>query len=903
MATTNLRTLVGKLSNTCRRGLEAAAGLSLSRTNYNVEIEHWFFKLLEPVDSDLSVIIRTAGLDLGRINRELTAAMDKFRTGNGRAPELSPEVVDLAREAWVIGTLNLTGNAIRSGHLLAAALDDRTLSLRVRNASPTLGQLESAKLLAAFADLTAGSAEANESVAGSAAGPARPGDPTPAVRADSKTPALDQFTTDLTERARAGKLDAVIGRDAEVRQVIDILTRRRQNNPILIGEAGVGKTAVVEGFALRIVSGDVPEPLKNVSLRSLDLGLLQAGAGVKGEFENRLKNVINEVQSSPTPVILFIDEAHTLIGAGAGAGMSDAANLLKPALARGELRTVAATTFDEYKKSFENDPALKRRFQSVTVNEPDTAKAIAMMRGVAAMLERHHKVRILDEALQESVRLSQRYIPDRQLPDKSISLLDTACARVALSQSTTPAAIENTSREIELLTTSINILEREQATGTEHTKELAEQRQKRADAEKRLAELRTQLTAEQERVGKIQEIRKKLEAAFAPASQNGAAAAAGTTPSSAQAIAPAEEAALRAELVRLTAELEQIQGERPLIQPVVNGQAVAAVVAEWTGIPLGKMVRNEIANVLSLGEQLKKRIIGQDHAIDILAERVQAARAGLNDPRLPIGVFLLVGPSGVGKTETAIALADLLYGGVRNMTTINMSEYGEEMMKSRLTGPAPGLVGYGEGGVLTEPIRRRPYNLVLLDEMEKAHDSVQFLFYQVFDKGSLQDEKGRIADFKNTIILMTSNLGSEEIFKLTADPETAPGPEKLIEKLRPTLLSRFKDAFLGRVTVVPYYPLTDPVIHSIIGLKLKRVQDRIAENYRAEFRYDEATVNAIFARCKEVESGARNVDKIINVTLLPMMSQRLLAQMAEGKPVNAVELTANEAGEFTVSVR
>jgi type VI secretion system protein VasG len=522
MATTNLRILVGKLSNTCRKALESAAGLCLSRTNYNVEIEHWFLKLLEPVDSDLSVIVRQAGLDLARINRELTAAMDKFRTGNGRAPELSPEVIDLAREAWVIGTLNLTSSVIRSGHLLIAALDDRTLSLRLRNATPTLGQLESAKLLAAFADLTAGSAEASESGM-PMAGTSRPGEPSPAVRADSKTPALDQFTVDLTERARAGQLDAVIGRDAEVRQVIDILTRRRQNNPILIGEAGVGKTAVVEGFALRIVSGDVPDPLKSVSLRSLDLGLLQAGAGVKGEFENRLKNVIHEVQSSPTPIILFIDEAHTLIGAGAGAGMSDAANLLKPALARGELRTVAATTFDEYKKSFENDPALKRRFQPVTVNEPDTAKAIAMMRGVAAMLERHHRVRILDEALQESVRLSQRYIPDRQLPDKSISLLDTACARVALSQSTTPAAIENATREIELLHTSIGILSREQATGTEHAKELAEQRQKLAQAQARLAQLRSQLAAEQERVGKIQAIRQQLEAGANPASQNGTA--------------------------------------------------------------------------------------------------------------------------------------------------------------------------------------------------------------------------------------------------------------------------------------------------------------------------------------------------------------------------------------------
>jgi type VI secretion system protein VasG len=897
MATTNLRILVGKLSNTCRKALESAAGLCLSRTNYNVEIEHWFLKLLEPVDSDLSVIVRQAGLDLARINRELTAAMEKFRTGNGRAPELSPEVIDLAREAWVIGTLNLTSSVIRSGHLLIAALDDRTLSLRLRNATPTLGQLESAKLLAAFADLTAGSAEASESGT-PMAGTSRPGEPSPAVRADSKTPALDQFTVDLTERARAGQLDAVIGRDAEVRQVIDILTRRRQNNPILIGEAGVGKTAVVEGFALRIVSGDVPDPLKSVSLRSLDLGLLQAGAGVKGEFENRLKNVIHEVQSSPTPIILFIDEAHTLIGAGAGAGMSDAANLLKPALARGELRTVAATTFDEYKKSFENDPALKRRFQPVTVNEPDTAKAIAMMRGVAAMLERHHRVRILDEALQESVRLAQRYIPDRQLPDKSISLLDTACARVALSQSTTPAAIENATREIELLHTSIGILSREQATGTEHAKELAEQQQKLAQAQARLAQLRSQLAAEQERVSKIQAIRQQLEAALNPAGGNGTAPAAATPPAD-----TAEQAALKAELAQLTDELEQIQGENPLIQPVVNGQAVAAVVAEWTGIPLGKMVRNEIANVLTLGEQLKQRIIGQDYAIDLLAQRVQAARAGLNDPRLPIGVFLLVGPSGVGKTETAIALADLLYGGTRNMTTINMSEYGEEMMKSRLTGPAPGLVGYGEGGVLTEPIRRRPYNLVLLDEMEKAHDSVQFLFYQVFDKGTLQDEKGRVADFKNTIILMTSNLGSEEIFRLTADPDTAPAPAKLIEKIRPALLTRFKDAFLGRVTVVPYYPLSDQVIRQIIGLKLKRVQDRIAENYRATFSYDEATVNAIFARCKEVESGARNVDKIINVTLLPLMSQRLLAHLAEGQAINAVELNATESGEFSVSVR
>jgi type VI secretion system protein VasG len=897
VATINPRALVGKLNATCRRALEGAAGLCLSRTNYNVEIEHWLLKLLEPANTDLSKILRQYDVDAGRVNRELTRTLDGLKTGNARAPELSLEIMDLMREAWTVASLEYNAYRVRSGYLLAALLNDQKLSGRARASSPELAKIPGDKLAKEVKAIIAGSVEDEAETAPVAEGaPFAPGAPVPG----SKTPALDQFTQNLTENARKGRIDPVIGRDFEIRQVIDILTRRRQNNPILVGEAGVGKTAVVEGFALRVVAGDVPEPLKNVSLRTLDLGLLQAGAGVKGEFENRLKSVIQEVQASPTPIILFIDEAHTLIGAGGAAGSGDAANLLKPALARGELRTVAATTFAEYKKSFEDDPALKRRFQAVKVDEPDRPRAVAMMRGISAVMEKHHKVGILDEALEEAVRLSARYIPDRQLPDKSVSLLDTACARVALSQSTTPPGLEDTRREIDMLGVRIGIMEREALIGINHELALAEAKQQLEDAKKRLADLEKRWGEEKKLAEQIQQLRTRLGFATAAPAKDGKDGKAAPPPAP---LTPTEAQAARAELDKLTAELTALQGETPLVQPVVNGQAVAEVVAGWTGIPLGKMVRNEIQAVMTLGEKLKARVVGQDHALDVIAKRVQTARAGLTDPRKPLGVFMFVGPSGVGKTETAVALADILYGGSdRGMTVINMSEYKTDMMVSRLTGPAPGLVGYGKGGVLTEAVRRKPNSIVLLDEIEKSHESVQELFYQVFDKGTLQDEKGLEADFKNTIILLTSNVGTDTIMKVCADPDTMPDAEGLATALRPDLLKSFKPAFLGRITIVPYFPLGDEILKRIIALQLGRVRDRVKENHRATFAYDEALVNTIAARCKEVESGARVVDQIISGTLLPEMSREFLARMAEGQPVTNVHIGVDGEGKFTYQI-
>ena len=711
----------------------------------------------------------------------------------------------------------------------------------------------------------------------------------------SKTPALDQYTIDLTARARQGDIDPVLGRDFEIRQIVDILTRRRQNNPILTGEAGVGKTAVVEGLALRIVAGDVPPPLRNVSLRGLDLGLLQAGAGVRGEFENRLKSVIAEVKASPQPIILFIDEAHTMIGAGGQAGQGDAANLLKPALARGELRTVAATTWSEYKKYFEKDAALARRFQVVKVEEPTEAQAVIMMRGLATTLEQHHNVRILDEAVEAAVRLSHRYISGRQLPDKSVSVLDTACARVALGQLATPPAVEDARRRITHIDTAISILERESLTGGDYRERLEELTKAKSTAESRLAELEAQWEEEKRLVGELRTIRDTLEANAASVPQEVAGKTNGR-------LSPAEVAQLQTEIGRLNAELAKSQGESPLMQASVDSQTIAEVVSGWTGIPVGKMVKDEIRTVLSLKELLERRIIGQSQALEAIGQRIRTARARLEDPRRPIGVFLLVGPSGVGKTETALTLADVLYGGEHNLVTINMSEYQEAHTVSGLKGSPPGYVGYGEGGILTEAVRRKPYCVVLLDEIEKAHLDVLELFYQVFDKGVLEDAEGRAIDFKNTVILLTSNVGTDTVMKLCADPETRPAPEALVEALRPDLLKVFKPAFLGRLVAVPYYPITDDAMRKIIELQLGRIRTRLQENNRAQFSYDDALVTAIAQRCTEVESGARNVDHILTRTLLPEISREFLARMAEGLAIAKVHISVDGGGGFRYEI-
>jgi type VI secretion system protein VasG len=892
MVAVDLKSLVGRLNDLCRRTLEAAAGLTLSRSNFNVEIEHWLLKLLESSDSDLIAILRHYEVEPARLAADLTRVLDRLKTGNTRAPALSPHIVQLAREAWMLASLDYGASRVRSGHLLCALLSEESLAPLAREASAQLARIQPEQLRRDLPKLTASTGEAAVAEALGAGGPAgeaggvapRPG-----------SAALDQFTIDLTQRAREGKIDPVLGRDAEIRQVIDILTRRRQNNPIMTGEAGVGKTAVVEGFALRIAAGDVPPTLKNVAVRTLDLGLLQAGAGMKGEFENRLKSVIDEVKSSPQPIIMFIDEAHTMIGAGGQAGQNDAANLLKPALARGELRTIAATTWAEYKKYFERDAALARRFQVVKVEEPTEPVAINMMRGLVATLEKHHKIRILDEAVSEAVRLSHRYIAGRQLPDKSVSLLDTACARVAISQSATPAEIEDRQREVSALGTEIDILSRELAIGQGDAERLDSLKQRRETVKGELTALEDRLKKERELVEKIVDLRIKLEQQLQPAAP--AAPGKPASPPSEPAT-PAQLETWRKELTQANAGLKEIQGETPLLHPCVDGAAVAEVVANWTGIPVGRMVSNEIRAVLTLKERMSERIVGQPHALDTIAQAVRTSRAKLTDPRKPIGVFLMVGTSGVGKTETALTLADLLYGGEQNITTINMSEFKEEHKVSTLMGSPPGYVGYGEGGVLTEAVRRRPYSVVLLDEMEKAHPGVQDVFYQVFDKGMLRDGEGRDIDFKNTVIIMTSNAGTDAIHKLCADPETMPDAAGLAESLRPDLLKIFKPAFLGRVTLVPYFPLSDEIMRQIVELQLKRIARRVTENYKAEFSYEPALIEGISQRCKEVESGARNIDHILTRGLLPEMSALFLSRMADGLPIKSAHVAMDQSGKF-----
>jgi len=903
----NLKALIGRLNDTCRSALEGAAGLCLSRTNYDVEIEHLLLKLMEVADTDLARVLRQYEVNPSHLSKDITRALDRLKTGNSRTPALSPRIPQLIEDAWLLASVDFGASRIRSGHLVLALLANEDLARLAREISKEFASVSVESLRKNLADITAGTAEDKAAVA-SGAPSAVPGAGGEAGAAAVKTQALDQYTVDLTAKARKGAIDPVLGRDFEIRQVIDILTRRRQNNPIMTGEAGVGKTAVVEGFALRIAKGDVPEPLKNVAVRTLDLGLLQAGAGVKGEFENRLKSVIDEVKASPQPIILFIDEAHTMIGAGGQAGQNDAANLLKPALARGELRTLAATTWAEYKKYFEKDAALARRFQVVKVEEPTEAQGIIMMRGLVESLENHHKVRILDEAVEDSVRLSHRYIAGRQLPDKSVSVLDTACAKVAIGQAATPAALEDSQRRIDQLTVEIGVLEREAVTGRDHQERITESKAAQTTEEEKLAQLKIQWDREKGAIARIRDLRTQLEshavAKSKPASGgDGAAKAAKAAASAATGESPATPASvdvegLRAELNRLNQELEEIQGETPMMQACVTSQSIAEVISGWTGIPVGKMLADEINTVLTLKDRLEQRVIGQSHALEAISQRIRTARANLTDPRRPVGVFILVGPSGVGKTETAVTLADTLYGGERNMVTINMSEYQEAHTVSSLKGSPPGYVGYGEGGVLTEAVRRKPYCVVLLDEVEKAHPDVMELFFQVFDKGMLEDGEGREIDFKNTVILLTSNVATDTIMKLCADPETLPSPEGLTEAIRPELIKTFKPALLGRMVVVPYYPISDSVMQRIIKLQLGRIAKRLEENHGAEFSYDESVVTEVGSRCKEVESGARNADHILTRSLLPEMSGEFLSRMASGETVKRVHVGVGDGGQF-----
>jgi len=882
-----LKPLIGRLNDVCRRALESAAGLTALRSHYNVEIEHMLMGLLDRTDTEFAAILNKWGVDPARLSADLNRSLDRMKTGNARAPALSPDIVDMVKNAWLLASVEHGASRVRSGHLLWALLADDMLARRAREASAQLAQIEPDVLKRDYVAICGNAPEATQATsqaagseaAGTGAGDVRPGG----------SAALDQFTTDLTAQAKAGKIDPILGRDIEIRQMIDILTRRRQNNPILAGEAGVGKTAVVEGLALRIAAGDVPPALREVTLRTLDLGLLQAGAGVKGEFENRLKSVIDETKASAKPIILFIDEAHTLIGAGGAAGQNDAANLLKPALARGELRTIAATTWAEYKKYFEKDAALTRRFQPVKVEEPSEKMAVAMIRGLVDTLEHHHKVRIFDEAVSEAVRLSARYIPARQLPDKAVSLIDTACARVAMSQNSIPAPIDDRRRRISLIDTELKILEREMAGGLDHAARRDELTSERQQLTEELAKLEERWEAEKKIVAEMDEVRRKIETA--------AALQPGTDATTAE-----EGAANRAKLAELSTKLHSLQGEQPLIFPIVDGQAVAEIVESWTGIPAGRMQSDEIRTVLNLRAAMERRVIGQSHAMEAVAQAIHTSRAGLTDPRRPIGVFLFVGTSGVGKTETALSLAELLYGGEQNVTTINMAEFKEEHKVSLLMGSPPGYVGYGEGGVLTEAVRRRPYSVVLLDEMEKAHPGVQDVFYSVFDKGSMKDGEGRDIDFKNTVIIMTSNAGTDLITKLFADPETAPDAAGLAEALRPELAKFFKPAFLGRLTLVPYFPLSDAIIKQIVVMQLERIRNRVRDSYRATFEWAPQLVDTIASRCTESTSGARNVENILTRTLLPELSAEVLARLADGESISSVRVGVNTDGSFQLAV-
>jgi type VI secretion system protein VasG len=863
----NLKGLVERLGARSRAALEAAAGLALSRTNYDVEPEHWLLKLVEQPGGDVAAVLDHFEVDTGRLSQQLNATLDRFKTGNGRAPALSPTVARLMREAWLHASVDQGAAQVRTGHLLTAWLADRDLGAAIRESAPELARISADTLGANLRAIAKGSDEARVTTTADGA----VGSAAPVLTGGGK--ALDTYCIDLTQQARDGAIDPVLGRDSEIRQLIDILTRRRQNNPILTGEAGVGKTAVVEGFALRIVAGDVPPALKDVRLLSLDLGLLQAGAGVRGEFENRLKAVIEEAKASTVPLVMFIDEAHTLVGAGGQEGQGDAANMLKPALARGELRTIAATTWAEYKKYFEKDAALTRRFQVVKVDEPGEAGAIRMMRGLVATLEKHHGVRILDEAVVASVKLSHRYIFGRQLPDKSISLLDTAAARVAMSQAATPATIEDVVRRIEALTTERTIIVRETAGGAQHGTRAADLDDELAALEDRKQELEGRWERERALVTAMRADREALDGAEEDVAGD-----------------------LRRGLVARRAELMLVQGERPMLFDVVDHQAVADVVALWTGIPVGRMVADEMQSVIDLEAVMAKKIRGQDQALAAIGKAMRVSRAGLADPRKPTGVFMFVGVSGVGKTETALTLADLFYGGAQNLTVINMSEFKEEHKVSMLLGAPPGYVGFGEGGVLTEAVRRKPFSVILLDEMEKAHPGVQDVFYQLLDKGRIKDGQGREIDFRNAMIIMTSNAGSDTIEKLCADPDTMPDADGMVAALRPDLLSHFKPAFLGRLTVVPYFPLSSDILREIVELALGRLAARMEDNYGASLEWSDDVTDAIVARCTETQSGARNVEAVIAGTIAPELAGMILQRRQDGTEAEGIRIGTAASG-------
>lgn len=899
----DIKSLLRRLNRFCTRALEGAAGLCVSRGHYEVTTEHLLLKMLDDPNGDLQLIFRHFEIEPAYVQKALQRTVEELRSGNAGRPVFSPLMLEWLQDGWLMSSLEMNLAEIRSGALLAVLLD-RPGRYSGGTFVDALDRISREDLRKNLLSIVANSSEGAQALAAAPAGltDKKLGG---AGRADAES-ALARFTMDFTARARAGEIDPVFGRDREIRQMIDILARRRKNNPIVVGEAGVGKTAVVEGLALKIVQGDVPSILSGVEILVLDLGLLQAGAGVKGEFENRLKSVINEVKQSPKAIILFIDEAHTLIGAGGAIGGGDAANLLKPALARGELRTIAATTWSEYKKYFEKDPALARRFQLVKLDEPGEQDTILMLRGLREKYEASHQVRVLDEAVVEAVKLSSRYISGRQLPDKAVDLLDTCAARVHIGLSSRPFEIDDVERRVQSLQRERDALERDQAAGVQvDSVRITDLSGKISEAQKEAADLQARWLKEKEAVQRLLDLRalvekngqspvqdtpKNPETRKSPDSASSAAATA-----NAPSLSETQDA--RKDLDAALTALREVQGKSPFIPTEVNGEVIARVVSDWTGIPLGKMVRDEARTILQFEEHLRRRIKGQDYAVEALGHGIRAAKAGLQNPKTPIGVFLLVGPSGVGKTESGLGLADLLFGGERFMVTINMSEFQEKHTVSRLIGSPPGYIGYGEGGVLTEAVRQRPYSVVLLDEVEKADPEVLNLFYQVFDKGMLADGEGRVVDFKNTVILLTSNLASDTIVSMSSGP-VRPDVDELMNAIRPALIKHFKPALLARMTVVPYYPISVDAMKEIVSLKLDQVGKRLMESHRISFEYDPAAVDLIAQRCTDVESGARNIDHIVNGTLLPMISTAILERMGTGTLTNTLRVELDSGSNF-----
>ena len=879
MILVQLKPLFEKLNNYSRQALENAAGFCLSQTNYEITVEHLLSKLLDDIQSDLPLMLRQEGLDASLIKRAIDGAIEDMPSGNNGKPAFSPLLLELLQDSWLISSMDLYERRIRSGAILLALLS-RVNFFASGSYGDHFRKLNRQNILENFSKIAANSIE-KSSVSSDHGGDGSAG----ASESGQSGGAIEKYCEDFTAKAKEGKIDPVFGRDSEIRQMIDILARRRKNNPICVGDPGVGKTAVVEGLALRVVQGDVPQSLKDVRIIGLDMGLLQAGASVKGEFEKRLNGVIEEVKGSAKPIILFIDEAHTLIGAGGAAGGSDAANLLKPALARGELKTIAATTWAEYKKYFEKDAALARRFQLVQLDEPNLETAAMILRGLKPRYEEVHKVIVRDDALTAAAELSARYITGRKLPDKAVDLLDTACARINVMLSAKPASLEFLERKAQASERQKAGLLRDKT----NLVEIDEEKLKNIEAD----------------LPKIYADAEKLKADWLIEKEaaNQAIAARANLSSAIQEKIPEEKlVALRQAVIDTEKSLKDIQAANgcALIRIEVDPDVVAQVVSDWTGIPLGKVLRDQASNVINLKTQLQSRVVGQDFALNQIAQSIQTAKSGLKDPQQPMGIFLLVGPSGVGKTETALAVADILFGDEKSTITINMSEYQEKHNVSKLVGSPPGYVGYGEGGILSEAVRKRPYSAVLLDEVEKADLDVMNVFYQVFDKGILTDGEGEEINFSNTVIFLTSNLGSDIVAELSKDG-AQPDGGLILEAIRPILSQHFKPALLARMTILPYSILAPDALSGIVRLKLSKVARRLEHNNRIAMKYSDAVVDLIVARCTEVETGARNIDHILTATLLPKMSQELLTKMAGGDIGSTVSIDIGSDNDFAIT--